>query len=115
MFGFLTLQKQSSNTASGAGGAFFALNNVEFSSNVTISYNKSDGNGGAICSSAGYVSFKSYVTASDNETTSSRGGAIFSKGITINDGAYFTNNKSSQECGAIYVYDSTFSYIGAVT
>ncbi|MDR3124924.1 MAG: autotransporter domain-containing protein [Endomicrobium sp.] len=103
-----------SNTASGSGGAIFALNNVEFSSNVTISYNKSDGNGGAICSSAGYVSFKSYVTASGNETTSSRGGAIFSKGITINDGASFTNNKSSQEGGAIYVYDSTFSYIGAV-
>jgi predicted outer membrane repeat protein len=103
-----------SNTASGSGGAIFALNNVEFSSNVTISYNKSDGNGGAICSSAGYVSFKSHVTASGNETTSSRGGAIFSKGITINDGASFTNNKSSQEGGAIYVYDSTFSYIGAV-
>ncbi|MDR0723678.1 MAG: hypothetical protein LBF23_00615, partial [Endomicrobium sp.] len=105
----------SSNVASGNGGAIFALNNVEFNSNTTISYNKSDGNGGAICSSAGYVSFKSYVTATGNETKSSKGGAVFSKGISINDGATFSNNKSSQEGGAIYVCDSTNSYIGAIT
>jgi predicted outer membrane repeat protein len=105
----------SSNIASGNGGAIFALNNVEFNSNVTISYNKSNDNGGAICSSNGYVSFKSYVTATGNETTSSKGGAVFSKGIMITDGASFSNNKSSQEGGAIYVYDSTNSYIGAIT
>jgi predicted outer membrane repeat protein len=105
----------SSNVAAGRGGAIFALNNVEFSTNTTISYNKSDGGGGAIYSSEGYVSFRSYVTAIGNETTSSQGGAIFSKGIIINDGATFTDNKSAQEGGAIYVYDSTFSYIGAIT
>ncbi|MDR1523461.1 MAG: autotransporter domain-containing protein [Endomicrobium sp.] len=105
----------SSNVAAGNGGAIFALNNIGFSSNTIISYNKADGNGGAIYSSAGYVSFRSYVTAIGNETTSSQGGAIFSKGIIINDGATFSDNKSAQEGGAIYVYDSTFSYIGAIT
>ncbi|MDR1104342.1 MAG: autotransporter domain-containing protein, partial [Endomicrobium sp.] len=104
------------NTASeGFGGVVFLssgtltfTDNVIFKENVALS-----GAGGAVYCSSGSVVFNSYVVAESNEAP--LGGAVYSKDVSLNDGAYFVNNKASRLGGAILLDGGNTSTIKAVT